>query len=216
MIIGWGADAMWASLIDRHPLVLIGMDSSPKYLVLTVNHLGSFAYYGVATARLMITKPLMWLVGGWYGNRAVAWAARRSERSARTIRWMEGQFGRLGWVIVLITSNNVVCLLAGSTGFPLVWFLVLALVGTLARLALFDLFGARFSDPIDHVVDWVGHYRIPVVCVSIAIVVIGLWWQHRSGTSSLDELAELERDTDGVDDPEVPWADELPGRDASA
>jgi len=194
IVAGWVGTALFASLVDRHPLVLVSLNATPKYLVLTVNHLDAWSYYGVATARLMVTKPLMWCLGGWYGSRTVAWAARRSERSADLLRWVEAQFGRLGWLIVPITSSSAICLLAGSTGFPLLPFLALALAGTLVRLAIYDAFGERFQDPIDRVVGTITDFRLPIVIASTIAVVVVAWWQHRRGISPFDALAELGRD----------------------
>ena len=197
IVVGWTANAVFATLVDRHPLVLLAMNSTPKYAVLTVNQVEPWAFYVVATTRLMVTKPLMWLVGGWYGNRAVAWAAQRSERGARSLRWLEAQFSRLGWLIVPITSNNAVCLLAGSTGFPLVPFLLLALLGTLVRLALYDAFGNVFSDPINDLISFIVDHRVPIVIVCTVAVIGVAWNQHRRGTSPLDALSELEREGEG-------------------
>lgn len=199
IVAGWIGTALFATLVDRHPLVLIILNATPKYLVLTVNELDAWTFYLVATTRLMITKPLMWLIGGWYGNRAVAWAARRSERSAEVLRWVEAQFSRLGWFIIPVTSNNPVCLLAGSTGFPLLPFLALALAGTLARLAIYDAFGERFQDPIDRVVQLVTDHRIPVVIVCTLLVIGGILIQRRRGTSPFGVLSELEREAERAD-----------------
>ena len=201
IVSGWAANAVFATLVDRHPVVLIAMNSTPKYLILTVNQLEPWTYYLVASTRLMITKPLMWLVGGWYGNRAVAWAAQRSERSARILRWLEAQFSRIGWLVVPLTSNNAVCLLAGSTGFPLIPFLALALAGTLVRLTIYDAFGDAFRDPIDEVVSLITEYRVPIVIVCTIGVLGVAWYQHRHGTSPLEALSELGHEPDPDPEP---------------
>lgn len=214
IVLGWIGDALWGSLVDRHPLTLILLNAKPRYLVLTVNDLDPWTYYGVATFRLLGTKPLVWLVGAWYGDRAVRWAERRSARGAGLIRWVERHFGRFGWAVIVITSNNVVCLLAGSAGFSLAWFMVLAVAGTLVRLWLIDLAGARFTGPIDEVIGFVADHRLPVLVASIAVVVGGLWWQHRAGTSQLDELVDLEQtmEDDGASDHPPRPATRRPGR----
>lgn len=194
--IGFVGDALWAGLVKDHPLVLLALNAKPRYQVLTVNHLDAWTYYTFTTARLLCTKPLVWLIGAWYGDRAVAWAARRSPRSARGIEWLRRRFNRFGWVAIAITSTNVMCLLAGSAGFSLTWFMVLAVVGTLFRLWLVDQVGARFAQPISAVVDFAGSHRLAVVAASVVVVAGGLWWQHRAGRSELDDLAALERAVD--------------------
>ncbi len=199
IVLGWIGDAFWGSLVDRQPLLLILLNAKPRYLVLTVNDLDPWVYYPVATFRLLCTKPLVWLVGAWYGDRAVGWAERRSQRGAGLIRWVEHHFGRFGWVVIAITSNNVVCLLAGSAGFSLAWFMVLAVAGTLVRLWLIALVGDVLSAPIDDLIAFVAEHRVPVVVASLVVVLGGLWWQHRRGRSSLDELVDLEHAVE--DDP---------------
>lgn len=192
IVLGWVGDALWASLLGRRPLVLLALNAKPRYLLLTVNHLHPWAYYPFAATRLMITKPLVWLVGAWYGPRAMTWAENRSQRGGRVVRWAERHFERWGAVIIFVTSNNVVCLLAGSSGFPLGWFLVLAAAGTLVRLFLIDLLGEALTRPIDAFTAWVGDHRPVIVAASITVVVIAVWWERRHGGSELDEFTELE------------------------
>lgn len=199
IVLGWVGDALWASLVDRHPLALILLNAKPRYLVLTVNELDGWTYYLVGTFRLLFTKPLVWLVGAWYGNRAVRWAEGRSPRGGALLRWVERHFGRWGWAVIAVTSNNLVCLVAGATGFSLGWFMVLAIVGTVIRLWMFSVVGDVFSRQIDSIIGFVGDHRLPIVAASITIVVVGLWWQHRSGGSELDELADLEHSVEELD-----------------
>ncbi len=192
IVLGWVGDALWASLVDRSPLALIALNSKPRYLLLTVNELEPWVYYPFATFRLLCHQAARVAGGRLVRPPAMHWAEQRSERGGRVVRWMERHFGRFGGLIIFITSNNVVCLLAGSSGFPLGWFMVLAVVGTLLRLYLIDLLGEAFTRPIDQFIGWVGDHRLPIVALSITIVVVGVWWERRSGGSQLDEFAELE------------------------
>lgn len=196
LVMGWIGSALFSVLVDTHPLWLVSLNPSAKYLVLAVNRLDWWAYYPVAFIRLMITKPFMWLIGAWYGERAVAFAARRSERSAAVIRWLQGAFGRFGSVVVVIMASNAVCLLAGSSGMSLRRFVTLAGLGTAVRLVLYRRFGALFAEPIDDVIDFVTAHRLPVAIVSVLVVAVGILWQRHTGQGGLQDLAQLERDTD--------------------
>ena len=156
IVMGWIGDALWASLVDTHPLALIALNAKPRYLLLTVNEIQTGVFYAFATVRLVCTKPLVWLVGAWYGPRTMVWAEGRSARGGKVIRWMERHFARFGWAIVLVTSNNVVSLLAGSAGMHLGLYVLLATIGTLVRLWLLDLIGEALTKPIDAVIGFVG------------------------------------------------------------
>lgn len=199
IVLGWIGDALWASLVDRRPLALIMLNAKPRYLVLTVNELDPWVYYPFATFRLLCTKPLVWLVGAWYGPRTVVWAERRSERGGRLVRFLERHFGRFGWAIIAITSNNVVCLLAGSAGFSLAWFMALAVAGTLVRLWLISIVGDVFSEAIDSIIGFVGDHRVPIVALSIAVVLGGLLLERRRGRTELDELLSLEHEVEEIE-----------------
>lgn len=199
IVLGWLGDALWASLVDRRPLALIALNAKPRYLLLTVNELSPWVFYPFATARLVFTKPLAWLVGAWYGPRAMVWAEGRSERGGRLIRWMERHFARFGWGIVVITSNNVVCILAGSAGMHLGGFMVLAILGTLLRLWVIAQVGDALSRPIDAFVEFVGDHRMAFVAASVVVVVTALAWQRHNRRSSLDELVSLEEAVEEIE-----------------
>jgi membrane protein DedA with SNARE-associated domain len=194
IVLGWIGDALWASLVDRSPLTLIVLNPKPRYQLLTVNQLEPWIWYPVVLMRLLITKPFVWLVGRWYGPRAMTWAENRSERGGKLIRWLERRFGTHGWLVMIITTSNPVCLLAGSSGFPLLPFMVIALVGTVVRLMLVDVVGTVLSAPIEAFIDWVVDHRALVVAASITVVVVGVWWERRTGGSELDEFRELEQE----------------------
>jgi len=199
LVLGWIGTALWGELVDRHPLTMILLNAKPGYLVLTSRRLDPLSFYGVGTVRLLVSKPLVWLLGAWYGERAVDWAVGRSERGGRLIRWVQARFDRWGWAVIAVTSNNVVCLLAGAGGFSLGWFLALAAVSTLIRLWIFRQLGDVFSEAIDDLLAWVADHRPLVVGVSIALVLTGVLVQHLRGRGALDELVDLEH---AVEDPD--------------
>ena len=199
IVLGWIGDAFWASLVDRHPLGLVLLNAKPRYLLLTTNDLDTFAYYLVGTLRLVWTKPLVWLIGAWYGEAAIRWAERRWDPGRRVLRPAQRIFGRWGWIVVLVTSTNVICLLAGASGMSLVLFITLATVGTVARLAVIRLAGNVLERPIDWIVGLIAAHRVLVVALSVALVVGSVLWERRRGRGQLEDLASLDDALDEAD-----------------
>ncbi|MGN6695432.1 MAG: hypothetical protein ACTHN0_14745 [Aquihabitans sp.] len=201
IVVGWIGDMFWASLVDRSPLTLLLLNAKPRYQVLVVNRLAVWVFLPVALVRLLCTKPLLWLTGGWYGPRTVDWVAGRSERGGRVVGWAQRHFPKHGWIVMIITTSNPVCLLAGSVGYPLAMLMLWALIGTTVRLVAVIIVGDVFSEAISSFTDWVVDHRVPVVLASITVVVALVLWQRKRGISPLDELHSLEEAVDGaVDD----------------
>jgi hypothetical protein len=197
IVIGWVGDAFWASLIDRSPLTLILLNAKPRYQILVTNELPALVFFPVALARLVCTKPLLWLTGGWYGPRVADWIGGRSAWAGRFVAWAQRIFPKRGWILMCITTSNPVCLLAGSVGYPLRRLMLWAVIGTSVRLIAVMAVGDIFSETISSFTGWVVDHRVPVVAASITVVVAVVAWQRWRGTSALDELASLE---DAVDD----------------
>lgn len=197
IVLGWIGDAFWASLVDRSPITLLLLNAKPRYQILVTNELPVYVFLPLALARLVCSKPLVWLVGGWYGPRTVDWVGGRSERGGRLLVWAQRNFPKRGWMVMCITTSNPVCLLAGSVGYPLVRLMIWAVVGTTVRLVAVIIVGDIFSEAISAFTGWVVDHRVPVVLASITVVVGVLLWQRQRGTSPLDELQSLE---DAVED----------------
>jgi membrane protein DedA with SNARE-associated domain len=199
IVLGWVGDVAWASLVDRHPLGLILLNAKNRYLLLTSNDLDPLSFYLVGTLRLVWTKPLMWLIGAWYGERAIRWAERRWDPRGRMLRPAQRLFGRWGWIVVIITSNNAICLLAGASGMPLLSFLALATLGTVGRLAIIRVAGDVLAQPIDWLIELVAAHRVLVVALSVTAVVGTTLWERRRGRGQLEDLASLDEALDEAD-----------------
>ena len=73
VIAAWVGDAFAPQWVDKHPLWLIALNARNRNLILVTNNLDAWSYYGVATLRLLASDPLFFVLGFFYGDRAVAW-----------------------------------------------------------------------------------------------------------------------------------------------
>lgn len=199
VVASWVGNAFAPALVARHPLTLIGLNPSNRFLVLGGIRTPWVAYVTLATARRMLTVVTYFIVGHWYGERAIRWLERRSPDEGRMVRQMEAWFSRGAWPLIVAMPIGTIGLLAGAAGMtPAV---VLAVMGTsiLARVVALRLVGHVFSGPVDTFVGWIDRARGPLLVVSIGAVLLMAHNERQRRRSSIEELASLGDEDDSSD-----------------
>lgn len=199
VIMNWVGGTMAPTLVDRHPALLLALNSSNRHLILTTNSLDAWTYYGIGTARLLIPDPLFFLLGYWYGDAAVAWMERRTHTWGDLLRTVERFFGKAAYPLIFLAPNNPICLFAGAAGMPLRAFLVINVTGTVTRLYVFRRFGEAFQDPIDDVVGWIGDHRLPLLIGSLALGLLSVALEAKRGESEVTSLARLDEELEDAE-----------------
>ena len=151
-------------------------------------------FFVVGGLRLLVSDPLFYLLGWFYGDAAVRWLERRSITARRYARDFERFFHKASYPLVFIAPNNPICLLAGSSGMRPAVFFVLNISGTIARLWLILVLGETFEKPIDWVLDFIKEYRWYLLAVTVSIVAFTAWRESKTGSSELQQLRELEHE----------------------
>jgi membrane protein DedA with SNARE-associated domain len=193
-------DALTTTWADRHPLALVMLNARNRVLILTTNQLDAGSYYVAATFRLLLSDPLFFLLGMWYGDAAVRWAERKSPSYGGMLRTFERWFGRASYPLVFIAPNNFICLFAGAAGMRVSVFVVLNVTGTLARLYAIRWLGDAFQRPIDAVLHFFARYRLLLLVLSVAFVAFTVWNDSRRGRGDLDAALELESELEGEEE----------------
>ena len=188
---GWIGAALAPTLVARHPLWLIGLNANNRYLILSTNQLDGFSFYAVALARRVIPTLAFYLLGYWYGVRAVNWLEHREPDSGQGLRVVERLFQRSGWLVVAVAPMTITTLLAGATRLRPSRLVPLVIVSITARLILLRQLGQTFSGPVDSVVRWIDRTRRPLLVLSIGSVVLIVWLQRHRRRDSLEELTTL-------------------------
>jgi membrane protein DedA with SNARE-associated domain len=194
-------DALATTLATTHPLTLIALNARNRNLVLVTNELDALSYYGVATARLLLSDPLFFLLGYWSGESAVSWLEGRTRSFGASMRRLEAWFGRAAYPLVFIAPNNLVCLMAGAAGMSVAGFFAVNLAGTLVRLYLIRRLGEAFEAPIDDVLGFLTEYRLPLFILSVVAVAATSLMEIRRGDSELEAALHLDEDLAPGDDP---------------
>lgn len=186
--------AFFPTLAANHPLLLIALNSQNRHLVAVVNEVDPVAFYVVGSLRLLLSDPLFYLLGWWYGDGAISWMERKSPRIGEFLRQAEGLFGKAAYVLVFVAPNNYVCLFAGASRMPPAAFVAVNVAGTVARLTAIRIVGKAFASPLDALIDFLRRYQWQATAVTVALVLIQVIWDRRRGTSELESVGELERE----------------------
>jgi membrane protein DedA with SNARE-associated domain len=200
VIISYVGDALAPSLVDRHPAWLIALNARTRNLALVTNDLDPWTYYGIGFVRLVVSDPLFFLLGYWYGDAAVEWMERRTRTWGQMLRQVEKWFGKAAYPIVFIAPNNYICLFAGAAGMSLRAFVVLNVTGSFFRLWLVRVFGRAFEAPIDTVVDWIGDNRAILLVITVGLVLVSIALEARSGETEIEALTRLDDELEEADE----------------
>ena len=197
-------DALAPRLVDTHPLQLLAMNARNRNLILVTNQLDAVSYYVVGTLRLLLSDPLFFLLGYWYGDTALQWVETRTKSFGRMLRQWERWFGRAAYPLVFIAPNNYICLFAGAAGMSVPGFFVVNVLGTLTRLYLIRRLGEAFEAPIDDVLDFIADHRTPLLIATVSIFGLMMLNELRQSRDDLESLADaIEEDEERSSEPPV-------------
>jgi membrane protein DedA with SNARE-associated domain len=194
-------DAFMPYFVDNNPLLLIALNARNRNLALVTNQLDAFSYYTVGFVRLVVSDPLFYLLGWFYGDAAVKWTERNTNTLGDTLRWVERHFKRYSIPLVFAFPNNFICLFAGAAGMKPVVFITANVSGTIVRLYLIRVLGNAFSGPLDWVLEFIRNYRAPLLVLSIGLVVFTIFNERKRGGGELTGLANLPDELDDAGDP---------------
>jgi membrane protein DedA with SNARE-associated domain len=186
--------ALFPTLVNDHPLLLITLDARNRHLALVATKLDAIPYYTVGFFRLVLSDPLFYLLGFWYGEAALNWMDRRAGSIGRFLRSMENVFAKAAYPLIFLAPNNYICLFAGASRMHPAAFIALNGSGTLFRLYLIRVVGEALSSPIDSVLDFIRRYQVQLTVGTIAIVVFQVVMDRRRGTSEIERVGELEHE----------------------
>jgi len=196
-IINAVGDILAAGLVEKHPLWLIALNSRKRWILAVVPHTDVVPFFIVAVARQLLSDPLYYALGRWYGDVGTRWIERKMGEGGSLIRWLEGGFAKAAWPMVVVLPNPIICMMAGASGMSPVLFFVLNLGGTIGAIAIFRTFGDVFGGPIEVVTGFLNDYRLPIIAVSAVLLGANAVLNKRKGTSELS-VDDMERSLDAA------------------
>ena len=186
--------ALSPSLVVDHPLLMVALNANNRYLILVTNDLGPFGFYTAAILRRVVPSIAFYLLGRWFGHRAVHWLAGREPASTDVVAVVQRLFDRFGWWIVAIAPMTFTCLLAGAAKLRPKVVVPIVVVSITVRLVLIRWLGSQFAGTLDNVVHWIDRSRGPLMVVTVGLVLISAFSQRKRRADSFAELTSLDDD----------------------
>lgn len=159
-VIGTIGTNIGPALVDERPLLVLSLSSRNRNLLGSIPYVDAVTFFGVGFVRLLAAAVALFLVGRWYGERALAWTEAQVGEMPAVYRWTERTTRKVGWLAVfLMPGSNIVCLLVGHLRMPPRRFVVLAMLGIAVRLVVLWFGGKQVEDQIQSVVGWINGYQ---------------------------------------------------------
>ena len=158
------------ALVDENPNLVLALSSRNRNLFGSVPYIDPLAYWTIGFVRVLIAGVALYLVGRWYGTRALAWVEGNMGELPAIYRWMERAVDRFGWLaLVAMPGSNVVCLLLGHRRMAPARFVVLITIGIVIKLAVLWAGGQIFEDQIRQFLNLIERYQWWVVAGLFAL-----------------------------------------------
>lgn len=186
------AAAFFPALIDNHPLVLVGFDARARNALLVTSEVGLASWFVVCIIRRTFFHPMYFLLGRWYGDRAIAWVNKQSPSMGQLLTQIEAWFPRFGPLIVAFYAVPVVCVLAGASKMRMLPFIAYNIIGNAIALAVLWKLGQEGHRQISAVNGFIKQYTLPLTIASIAVVGVAVLGRSKKGESPIESVGQIE------------------------
>lgn len=160
------------ALVDEHPLLVLGLSARNRNLFGAVPFVEPLPWALIGFSRLLLAAVCLYLVGQWYGDRALRWVESQVGELPPIYHWTERLADRAGWLaILLMPGSNIVCLFLGLRRMPFGRFVALASTGIALRLVVLWQGGQLFEDEIRSFLSAIERYQWWIVFGLFAITV---------------------------------------------
>jgi len=148
------------ALVDEHPVLVLILSSRNRNLFGSVPYIDPLLYAVIGFTRILIAGIALYLIGQWYGTRALAWVESNVGELPAIYRWTERFVDKAGSVaLVLMPASNIVCLMLGHRKMALRQFVSLLMLGIAIKLVVLWQGGRIFEDQIRSFLDYIEKYQ---------------------------------------------------------
>ena len=169
-VIGTVGSNIGPALVDEKPRLILMLSSRNRNLFGSVPYIDLASYISIGFVRILIAGIALYLVGRWYGTKALGWVEGNMGELPAIYKWTERAVDRAGpAILVLMPGSNIVCLLLGHLRMPPTKFVPLLMIGIAFKLAILWQGGRIFEEQIKSFLEWIEKYQWYVVVGLFAI-----------------------------------------------
>jgi len=169
-VIGTIGSNIGPALVDERPQLVLLLSSRNRNLFGSVPYIDLLPYLLIGFLRVLVAGVALYLVGRWYGARALGWVEGNMGELPAIYRWTEKAVDKAGTVaLVLMPGSNIVCLLLGHRRMPPKRFVPLLMLGIAIKLAVLWQGGKFFESQIRSFLGYIEQYQWYVVAGLFAI-----------------------------------------------
>ena len=169
-VIGTVGSNIGPALVDEKPRLILMLSSRNRNLFGSVPYIDLASYISIGFVRILIAGIALYLVGRWYGTKALGWVEGNMGELPAIYKWTERAVDRAGpAILVLMPGSNIVCLLLGHRRMPPKKFVPLLIIGIAFKLAILWQGGRIFEEQIKSFLEWIEKYQWYVVVGLFAI-----------------------------------------------
>lgn len=169
-VVGTIGSNIGPALVDENPMLVISMSSRNRNLFGSVPYIDPLAYSLIGFSRVLIAGVALYLVGRWYGGRALSWVEGNVGELPAIYKWTERAVDRYGWLaLVAMPGSNIVCLLVGHRRMRPTPFLLLISLGIVIKLITLWVGGRIFEDQIRSFLGAIERYQWWIVIALFGI-----------------------------------------------
>jgi membrane protein DedA with SNARE-associated domain len=169
-VIGTVGSNIGPALVDEKPRLILMLSSRNRNLFGSVPYIDLASYLTIGFIRVLVAGIALYLVGRWYGTKALGWVEGNMGELPAIYKWTEKAVDRAGpAILVLMPGSNIVCLLLGHRRMPPKKFVPLLMIGIAFKLAILWQGGRIFEEQIKSFLEWIEKYQWYVVVGLFAI-----------------------------------------------
>ena len=190
-------NAFAPTLLTDEPALLLALAPRLRWLLLSSPNLTALEYYGIPFVRAAGVLSLYYFFGRRYGDAALKWAEDRAGRSMRPVRWIERQFHRGRYPLVVFFPGTLAAMLGGADRMP---YVAVHRRRDGRRPRCGSSWSATLAQAIEgtllDILDWVGRNQVWLTVASFAGVFIYVLWTNRSSTTPIESVETIAEELD--------------------